>query len=376
MRKEYIFIPIGISLIILAFSGPLVLAPLFGAHFYLLALLGLPGAALLGVGLSDFISPLTERILKKKEQKLPNVEKREEQGILTLEGHTDRVWAIAVSSDGNYIVSGSRDKTIKVWELKTGKLLRTIAGHKKDITSLGISPNGKYIVSGSSDKTINLWELVTGTLIHTFIGHTNEIRSATFSADGQYLISGSLDSTIRIWNLADKTQEYSIKEYLIVDCVAISPDGKYIVSGTGWCINVWDLKTKSLSYSIENKYTMNYITSVAVSFDGKFFASTSIDNTIQIVELKTGKILYTFKEKKHNPTSISISPNNKYISTGSWDKTVKLWAIQTGQLIHIFQGHTKSVQSIAFSPDSSCIVSGSSDKTIKIWNLKQILSTE
>ncbi len=119
--------------------------------------------------------------------------------LLTLTDHADPVWSVAISPDGQTLVSGSWDATIKAWELSTGKLVRTLTDHAGTVYSAAISPDGQTLVSGSKDKTIKVWELSTGKLVRTLTGHAAEVRSVAISPDGQILVSGSVDKTIKVW---------------------------------------------------------------------------------------------------------------------------------------------------------------------------------
>jgi hypothetical protein len=119
--------------------------------------------------------------------------------LLTLTGHADTVVSVAISPEGQTLVSGSGDMTIKVWELSTGKLMRTLTGHAAEVWSVAISPEGQTLVSGSQDMTIKVWELFTGKLVRTLTGHADPVRSVAISPDGQTLVSGSQDMTIKVW---------------------------------------------------------------------------------------------------------------------------------------------------------------------------------
>jgi len=123
--------------------------------------------------------------------------------LKTLSGHTDYVYAVAITPDGRLLVSGSgsKDGTIKLWSLPDGALLKTLEGITYDISAVVISPDGSLLASGSGDGTIKLWSLPDGALLNTLSGHTNRVNALAISPDGRLLASGSKDMTIKLWSL-------------------------------------------------------------------------------------------------------------------------------------------------------------------------------
>jgi len=124
---------------------------------------------------------------------------KDTEPLQSLMGHSHIVSSLAISADGKLLVSGSWDKTIKIWQLDTGELISTLKGHGDRVYAIALSPDGKIIASGSADKTIKLWHLQTGELLGTFTGHDNTVTALAFTASGEMLVSGSLDKTIKIW---------------------------------------------------------------------------------------------------------------------------------------------------------------------------------
>ncbi|RKZ88364.1 MAG: hypothetical protein DRR19_12605, partial [Candidatus Parabeggiatoa sp. nov. 1] len=114
-------------------------------------------------------------------------------------GHLSTVLSVAYSPDGQTVVSGSYDKTVKLWEVNTGRLLKTFHGHSSSVTSVAYAPDGQTVLSGSDDKTVKLWSVRTGLLLKTFAGHTRSVTSVAYAPDGQTVVSGSYDKTVKLW---------------------------------------------------------------------------------------------------------------------------------------------------------------------------------
>jgi WD40 repeat protein len=122
--------------------------------------------------------------------------------LRVLTGHTDSVRSVNFSADGQFIVSASNDKTVRIWDAPSGALLKTLEGHTSWVWSANFSADGKFIVSASLDKTVRIWDARTGALLQTLEGHTDWVTSANFSTDGQLIVSASIDETVMIWEVA------------------------------------------------------------------------------------------------------------------------------------------------------------------------------
>ncbi|CCA69788.1 related to WD40-repeat protein (notchless protein) [Serendipita indica DSM 11827] len=173
----------------------------------------------------------------------------------TLRGHEGGVWAIRFSPDGARIVSGSDDKTVRLWDTDTGQPLgEPLRGHEGVVWAVGFSPDSSRIVSGSSDSTIRLWNADTGQpLGEPLRGHERWVWAVGFSPDGLRIVSGSDDKTIRLWD-ADTGQLLGEappgQQMHMVNEVTISSDGSQRVSGShDGTVSVWDVHTGASPHS-------------------------------------------------------------------------------------------------------------------------------
>ncbi|KZP10330.1 WD40 repeat-like protein [Athelia psychrophila] len=288
-----------------------------------------------------------------------------------IEGHnTDRVNSVAFSPDGERVASGSNDRTIRIWDARTGKLVAgPFEGHTRS-----------HVASCSNDKTIRIWDARTGKLVAgPFEGHTGQVNSVVLSPNGQRVASCSDDKTILIWDArTGKLVAGPFRGHTEHVCsVAFSPDGECVASGArDNTIRIWDAHTGRLVAGPFEGHTA-WVQSVAFSPDGERVASGARDNTIRIWDARTGKLVAApFEGHKAWVQSVAFSPDGGRVTSGSWDNTIRIWDARTGKLVAgPLKGHTAWVRSVAFSPDGECIASGSWDNTIRIWDARTELIT-
>jgi WD40 repeat protein/tRNA A-37 threonylcarbamoyl transferase component Bud32 len=290
------------------------------------------------------------------------------EAVQSLPGHTDTIWAVAISPDGQTLASASFDRTIKFWNLATGELLQTVNAHLDAVRAIAYSPDGKNLASGSGDKTIRIWDLQTQTLVRTLSGHSGPIWSIAISPDGQTLASGSYDGTIKLWNLQTGELRQTLTEhYDSIWSVAISPDGKTLASCSyDGKIKLWNLQDGKLLRTLSGH--TDAVRAIAISPDGKHLVSGSWDKTAKVWDLQTGQVLHTLEGHEDRVLAVAISPDGNAIATGSTDRTLKTWDLQTGKLLRSLNGHSDWVLALTFDPNGRTLVSGSKDKTIKVWD--------
>ena len=140
-----------------------------------------------------------------------------------LTGHTHSVRSVAYSPDGQHIVSGSADKTIRIWDALTQRQIgNSLTGHTNIVFSVAYSPDGRYIVSGSLDNTIRIWDALTQRQIgKPLTGHTKFVSSVAYSPDERHIVSGSHDATIRIWDNPIPVYRSYLKPYLITNLIGV-----------------------------------------------------------------------------------------------------------------------------------------------------------
>ena len=171
--------------------------------------------------------------------------------LRVLEGHTDEITSVSAHMDGRRVVSGSRDDTVRVWDVDTGEGLKTLMGHTGTVRSVSVHRDGRRVVSGSHDETVRVWDLDTGACLRILEGHTNWVNSVALHMDGRRAASGSSDKTVRVWDLDTGACLGTLVHAYGVSSVALHPDGRRVVSCSTNMVRVWDLDTGECLRTLE-----------------------------------------------------------------------------------------------------------------------------
>jgi WD40 repeat protein len=287
-------------------------------------------------------------------------------------GHTKKVGAVAWNHDESKIVSGSYDKTIKIWNGKTGELLETLEGHPKGVVSVSWNHDSSKILSGSEDGTINIWNGMTFGWLMTLKAGAS-LYSVSWNHDCSRISSASSSDDIhgirlRTWNAV--TGDVPFPDLLLnskkIGCVSWNHDGSQLLSGTQENnIKIWNAFTGELWKTLKGHTDL--VTSASWNHDNTRVVSGSAgrDCTIKIWDVVTGVLLHTWKGHSHQIDSVVWNRDSSKILSGSWDKTIIIWNAETEELVG-FVAETSN-NSLAWSQDESRIVSGSRHGTVQVW---------
>jgi WD40 repeat protein len=339
-----------------------------------------------------------------------------------LTGHTDDVKAVAISPDGRYAVSAAgdpgiatpADTSVIIWDLHQHELVQRCEGHTDGVMAVAFSPDGTQVASGSQDGTIRLWEWDANEcrIVQTLpeanqFGHDSGNSGSTYvwdiayMPDGMGLVSAGNDGTMILWDLASAraihhyvgtTANNSPRPW--VNTLAISPDGRFIVSGadvsTDNATLVMVHPVAGDSFTVEPIQSLyghsNHVIGIAINpVDTSLVLTASRDGTVRYWDLDTGETVmsntgiastYSINESGNDFQSVAISPDGStaVFGTGTFyndgpANEVLLWDLANWRVIHKFTGHTGGIWDVMFTPDGTQAVSASGDSSLIIWNL-------
>lgn len=249
--------------------------------------------------------------------------------VVTLAGHVDWVRTAVFSPTSSLILTASDDGEARLWEARSGRLVRSIVGDPMGVRSASFSADGQRIVTAGMDKTAKLWRTETGELLRVLKGHVGWVRWATFSPDGHKVATASKDGTASVWDAETGEQLLTLRGHA---------DG---------------------------------LRMVAYSPDGRVLATASDDNSVRLWNTETGERLFVLKGHDQSVWSVVFSPDGRKLLTASMDGTIKLWELSSRECQKTLLGHADGVSSAVFSDDGRQIISAGVDRTIRIWNTEE-----
>jgi WD40 repeat protein len=309
--------------------------------------------------------------IRQKIEILPPIPSPIWQCYATLSGHNGlfaSVNAVAIAPDGKILASGSDDRTVRLWNVQTGKEIGILSGHEKPVRTVAFHPHtANILASGGCDRTIRIWDVAERQLIRTWIGHRHQVNAIAFSPDGSILASGSADKTIKLWEFETGNPIATLSGHaLSVHAVIFSPSHSILVSASAdSTVKVWDLTQFALIRTL-SAHTAAAI-AIAFSPDGQTLATGGEDRTIQLWDADAWKLILTLSGHPWCVAAIAFARDGNTLFSGSWDKTVKVWDVATGKELTVLTGHIDSVTCLAIAPSDRILASGSKDKTLKLW---------
>ncbi|KAF8553711.1 WD40 repeat-like protein [Imleria badia] len=291
---------------------------------------------------------------------------------LVISGHDDQILALTYLPDGQWVVTGSFDGTVKVWNVGNGEQEGTSMEHEDEVQSLVVTRDGTKIISSDTGGRIKVWDVESHELLREW---TRKRGSSTIAVlpDDQLIVVGSGD--VGIYTMKGKlVNDIEVNEGVL--SVSFSPDGKKLACGTWDDIYVYDVDTGALVLGPLEGHE-DWVNSVLWSRDGSRLFSGSGDNTIHCWNSDTGEqIGQPWTGHTHWIRSLSLSPDGSILASASWDKTVRFWDATSGHPIRQHLQHDKGVLEVCFSPSGESVASTEVGGNIYLWRVPLLDSVE
>ncbi|WP_420266247.1 protein kinase domain-containing protein [Candidatus Magnetominusculus dajiuhuensis] len=306
------------------------------------------------------------RLLDKMHSVFPKGKLSDVWRVKYLVGHRGKITALVVLSNNGHAVTASADKTLRFWDINTGKCIRVFEGHTAAVTSVGLTADNRSVVSAGADGTIRQWDVLSGECVRVIEGHKDIVTAVVTAPDNRRILSGSADGTIKLWDsfTGDCLNTYPYTSGKLA-ALAISPDCMYYFSG-GAGAEFWDLSTGQQIHKFKGLTTAS-VTSLAVTPNGRYILIADADKAARLWDVPTGESFRTFGWKLGRPASAAITPNGKYAVIGGEDGSLRFYDILSGELSKAVHWHTGALAAIAISPDCRYIVTGGDDAVAGVW---------
>jgi WD40 repeat protein/serine/threonine protein kinase len=329
------------------------------------------------------------------------VDVRSGRECLSLSGeHVGAIRGLAFRPDGKYLASASDDATVKVWDLRTGRVTRSLKAEEREFQGLddldggladstakpfrcvAFSPDGRRLLAGSKDQHLRMWNCDTGQELSSPFRHSEPPAarptakeetetawiSTAFSPNDSWFASAGDDGTIAIWDGNGGEYPISLGGHMgSVLSVAFSPDSQRLASGTYGEVRIWDAAACKQLLAVTGYE--GWVNAMAFSPDGKRLAATNGSRAARVCDVRTGKILLQLTGPNDIVNGIAFSPSGDRLALGFADGTVRVYDAASGREAFGFLAHRGPVLGVVFSPSGKRLATASADHCAKTWDV-------
>lgn len=279
-------------------------------------------------------------------------------------GHSGIVNAAAFSPDGSKVLTGSWDRTARLWDASDGRLLQTFPGLGENLGSVGFSSDGARVLTGDREGA-RLWDVAGARVIQTF--RTSYGLDAAISPDGAHVIVGLYEGA-QLFDAATGELIRTLAGHRNpVWAVAFAPDGRPLTASLDGTARLWDAEGRETLQRFD-VISGRGVSAVALSSDGAYLAATAQDDRTRLLDVASGRTLQTFAVAAPYLNSVAFSPNGRHIVTGAHAPVARIWDVETGRIVQTFRESGGWLDSVSFSPDGSRVLTADSElNTARIW---------
>jgi len=294
-----------------------------------------------------------------------------------LRGHTDILTTATFSPDGRFIVTGSRDRSIRVWKTLTEHGRLALYGHTGALRDAKFSPDGRWVVSVSSDNTARLWKVADPRDALILAGHKDSLSSVAFSNDGRLILTGSDDHTAKIWDARTGRLLHTLAGHEDnINRVRFDPEGtRALTSSDDNAARIWDVATGKVLHILNGAVDKAAARpaaqpeDTAVSPDGKLVATLENAHSVRVRDIDGGNVLAELDAPEADIfTAMAFSPRGDRLAMASRGGWIWLWETRTWQSVAQFHGHDGPVADLGFRGDGLLMATAGEDRRLRLWD--------
>lgn len=286
-------------------------------------------------------------------------------------GHTDAVTDLALTADGKTLVTGSDDRTVRVWSVEKATQLRLFQGHMAGVTAVAVRADGRQAASAGDDGSIRLWDLSPADDHRALAGAAGPVWAVAVSADGKLVASAGADKAVRLYDAETGSAAGELKGHgAAVTALAFLPDGKLASAGGDRVVKLWDAAAKAVAKELSGHDLP--VLALAADPEGKLLVSAAADRTARGWDPVAGKALWSWTAKSA-VCAVAVRVGSKHVAAGAADGNLTILDVSTGEPKELWtgNGHTAGVASVAYAPDGALLATAGGDGALQLWTLDE-----
>lgn len=285
-------------------------------------------------------------------------------------GHKAAVNDLSFDPQGRRVATVSRDRTLRIWEVATGKTLRVIRGDATQMLAVGFSRDGRWLAAVDGRGALRLWNAQSGVLRWKVSAHRGPATALAFLANGRQIATAGSDRTVRIWSLADGGAVRSLRGHALkINRIAAHPTAPHVLAtaSSDKTIRVWDTKRGLVTYTLRG-HTAS-VSDVVFGPQGRRLASVSMDQSIRLWRLSAA-VEPEDTDRNSAVVSAAFSPSGRKLAAAGDDQIIRIWDVAKGTVDRTLRGHEDGLFGIAYSPDGTLLATTSRDRTVGLWDAR------